>query len=321
MKDIVGNPMVSICGGSKALSLIAIACICLCIALMTESASGESALNRLSVSFNTANSTVDPNGSVSSVEFNVLISASYYEGNTSYWATLRIDDPDFSMYKFDPEIVYLTVHRSQRMTLNVYVRDDIPAGTYEIPVSAHTLSNYGTYRIIDVGNFSIDVLSYRSVPAEFVGGNIVPYYHDIPQITHHLLLSNGGNTDERVLFRYLTNGEEVNVSVWEKGQNHEVGPEDPIELAPGEYVPIDVVFFIDGIPDEDGMLPITIEVVSSEDGQVLGTRDSQVYKLRKDAEEEPLNRFHLALSVAVVVLLALLVLQWIRGGRSQASSA
>ena len=316
-----GIPMVSMWGRCTVLSLITVACICLCIALMTETGSGDSSLNHLNVIIETSNSTVVPNGSVNIVHFSVAIQTSYYEPNISYDIMLRINDPNFSRYEFNPGIFKLLGHRESWGMLKVYVPEDILAGTHEIPVSAHALSNNGSYRVIKVGFITIKVLENRNVPVEFVGGNIVPYYPDIPQITHHLLLSNEGNTVERVICRYLSDGEEINISVWDRKSTEEVGPLRPIELSPGEYVAIDVVFFIDGIPDKDGMIPITIEVVASEDAWVIGSLDSQVFKLPKDEGEESLDWVLVILSVAVVVLLALTILLWRRGGHPEAPSS
>lgn len=320
MNANVGSPMVPMWDRGRVISFIAIACICLFIALMTETGSGDSALDHLYVIIETSNSTVVPNGSVNIVLFAVAIQTSYNEPNVSYDLTLRINHPEFSRYEFEPGIVKLHAHRESWATLKVYVPDHIQAGTHEIPVSAHAMSSNYSYRVINVGFITIEVLENRKVSVEFAGGNIIPYYPDIPQITHNLILSNEGNTVERVLCRYRSNGEEINVSVWRKGPNHEVNPEEPIELAPGEYEVINVVFFIDGILDEDGRIPITIEVVSSEDGRVLGDRDSQVFKLKKDDEEGSWDPIYVGLSIAVVVLVALIVLLWRRGGNSEAPS-
>lgn len=315
----MGSRPVSVWRGDIVLSLVTIAGICLFIALMTEVGMGEPGIYYLRVDFHTDNATVDPSEPVGAVQFDIDVWMSLYT-DESYDVMLRIDDPEFSSYEFVPDVVTHISSRPKRVQLKVYIPDDIRAGTYEIPVIAYLFSSNRTYQVTNIGNVTIDVLENRNVPVEFVGGNNIPYYPDIPQIIQHLLLSNEGNTDERVLCRYLSNGVAINVSVWRRGSNEEVGLENPIELAPGEYVATTVVFFIDGIPDEDGMIPITIEVVSSEDGRVLGSRDSQVFKHPKDEDEGAWDNFHVALGIVVVVLLALTILLWRRGGRSETSS-
>ena len=313
--------MVSIWGRCVVQSLIAIACIFLSVSLMAETGSGDSAFNHVRVHFRTDDSTVVPNGSVSTVEFTATISISYYDGNT-YYLTLRVKHPEFSWFEFDPDIVRVPAARSTWANLKVFVTDDVPAGIHEIPVTAHVLSSNGTSRYVEVDSITIEVLKDRDVTVEFAGGNIVPYYQDIPQITHHLLLYNAGNTVERVLCNYISSGEELNVSVWRRRPSEEIGVLNPIELAPGEYAAIDVVFLLDGVPDEDGVIPITIEVEAFDDGEVLDSLDSQVYRLTKEEEErgETWDLYHVTLGIAVAVLLALTIMFWRRGGGPEVSS-
>jgi hypothetical protein len=312
MTDAVGRCAVSVWSGGTALSLLSIACICLCIALMTGAGKGESPIDELHVAPRTENATFDPTASADAVQFNLNVWSTYYDWEYSYDVMLRIDHPQFSRCEFVPDVIEDVPNEPRLVQLKVYVPDDILAGTYELPVLAHAFCSNGTYEVVDATNVTIVVLEDRRVPVEFAGGNIIPYYADIPQIIHHLLLSNEGNTAERVLCRYLTNGTEINTSVWSKGQNHEVRPENPIQLAPGEFVVIDVVFFLTGVPDEDGTVPITIEVFSSEDGKVLDSIDSQVYKSPKE-EEESWDWVHASLIIVAVLVLALILFWHWRG--------
>jgi hypothetical protein len=302
---IVGIVSVSAREGT-ALSIMTIACILVCIAMMSGTVRGEEAIDGLHVALRTDNATIGP--SVSSVRFDLDVWISYYDWDYTFDVVLCIDDPVFSRYESVPDVIEDVSNDQRLVQLRVYVPDGIIAGTYQVPIHAHAFSDNGTHHVLAVGNVTIDVMEDRSVPVGFAGGNIVPYYADIPQIIHHLVLSNEGNTVERVLCRYLTYGEEINASFWRGSE--EVGPENPVELAPGEYVVIDVVFFIDGIPDEDGVIPITIEVLSTEDEQVLSSVDSQVYKLEKEDEEVPWVPVAVALVVALVVVVLVVYWHW-----------
>jgi hypothetical protein len=312
--------MVTIWCRCVVLSFIAIASFFLFIALVAEPGSGDTAFDHVNVRFSSKNSTVEPNGSVSTVEFTATISISYNDGNT-YYLTLRVRHPEFTWFEFDPDIVRVPPARSTWANLKVFVPDDVPAGVHDIPVTAHVRSSNGTSRYVKVDNITIEVLEHREVNVEFVGGNIVPYYSDIPQIIHNLLLVNKGNTVERVTCIYLFDEGEVNISAWAGAEK--VGAVYPIELAPGEYVAIDVVFFIDEIPVEGSVIPITIEVVSVDDGEVLDSIDSQVYRLTKeeDGEEEIWDPYHVALGIAALVLVALASLLWRRSGGMEVPSA
>lgn len=293
--------------GTVAFSLVAISFLCIGLTLMSDVGMSEPVEDTVFVDFLNRNATFDPSEPVEAVIFHLDIWSSFNASEAEWFdVILEIDDPEFTKYEFQPGVVRSVDDDPKRVLLKVYPPEGILADVYDLPILAHAFSNNGTYRGQALGNVTIDVLERRYVPIEFIGGNIIPYYPDIPQITHNLLLFNEGNTVEHIFCRYLTNDEDIEVSVC-GGSSYHVDPANPVEILPGEYVVLHVVFFIDTIPDENGMIPITMEIVSSEDGQVLFSRNSLVHKLPERDDKEPLDPFCIGLAVATIVLLVLML--------------